>query len=554
MLRDYPLVNLGRADKPTLFPAEMIEVQPGQSVKAQLTMTETTAMLDVACRSPYSNALSISGDGRKTLGLDDEGLGRFGMLVDKSLLTVRGRVLNVPTISYLNSQQKRSDVGPVNGSWNMRNVRVVKPGAAIERWTYLNIMKRTDSPIIEVHVIRDFARFLGSMGIRIRDEPVKPGDGKMFTSWEYAMSEGLDNYFKWAVDKRVQYIFVLTEKDSQGLYSRIKSLGDCVFGIHMSVVTAKHLLKPNNLMYYAKVGLKVNLKGGGANHRLRDDIGLLKEARTMVAGYDVTHPTNMSPARDAPSLIGLVASVDGDLAQWPAVSWEQPAKQEMLSGQLVDAFKTRLELWRRHNQGHLPDNIVIFRDGVSEGQFSQVLEQELPSIREACHAKDSPKASAPRLTIVVSVKRHQTCFFPTSREAMSDSGNVRNGTVVDRGVTQARYWNFFLTAHHALKGTARPAHYTVILDEIFRHKYKAAAANELERLTHELCYLYGRATKAVSICPPAYYADIVCERARAHRPDIFEASDAESVSTGGRPAPAASSQVHDALRDTMYYI
>ncbi|XP_044716282.1 piwi domain-containing protein [Hirsutella rhossiliensis] len=558
-LKDYPLVNLGRADKPTLFPAEVIEIQPGQSVKARLTMNETTAMLDVACRSPYANAMSISADGRKTLGLDDEGLNRFGLSVDKSLLTVRGRVLNVPMISYLNNQQKRADVPPVNGSWNMRNVRVVKPGAMIERWTFLNVMKRSDSPIIEVPVMKDFAKFLGSsMGIRIKDTPVVPGDGKMFTSWDRAMSDGLENFFQWAKNNRIQYVFfVLTEKDSQGLYSKIKSLGDCTFGIHTGVVTSKHLLKPNNFMYYANVGLKVNLKAGGVNHRLRDDVGLLKEGKTMVAGYDVTHPTNMTTgreAREAPSLVGLVASVDKDLAQWPAVSWEQPSKQEMLSGQLVDAFKSRLELWQRHNQGHFPDNIVIFRDGVSEGQFSQVLEQELPSIRQACRAKYPAKASPPRLTIVVSVKRHQTRFFPTSNESMSDSGNIRNGTVVDRGVTQARYWDFFLTAHHALKGTARPAHYTVILDEIFRQKYKSAAANELERLTHELCYLYGRATKAVSICPPAYYADIVCERARAHRPEIFEASDTDSVSTGGKASPAASRQVHESLKDTMYYI
>ncbi|XP_044720121.1 piwi domain-containing protein [Hirsutella rhossiliensis] len=558
-LKDYPLVNLGRSDKPTLFPAEVIEIQPGQSVKARLTMNETTAMLDVACRSPYSNATSISADGRKTLGLDDNGLRPFGISVDKSLLTVRGRVLNVPMISYLNNQQKRSDVSPFNGSWNMRNVRVVKAGAMIERWTFLNVMKRSDSPIIEVSAMKDFAKFLGSnMGIRIKDSPQVPGDGKMFTSWERAMGDGLENFFTWAKNSRIQYVFfVLTEKDSQGLYSKIKSLGDCTFGIHTSVVTSKHLLKPNNFIFYANVGLKVNLKAGGVNHRLREDVGLLKEGKTMVAGYDVTHPTNMTTARDAceaPSLVGLVASIDKDLAQWPACSWEQPSKQEMLSAHLVDAFKSRLELWQKHNQGALPDNIVIFRDGVSEGQFSQVLELELPSIRQACRAKYPAKASPPRLTIVVSVKRHQTRFFPTSSDVMSDSGNIRNGTVVDRGVTQARYWDFFLTAHHALKGTARPAHYTVILDEIFRQKYKATAANELERLTHELCYLYGRATKAVSICPPAYYADIVCERARAHRPEIFEASDTDSVSTTGKTAPAASRQVHETLQDTMYYI
>ncbi|KJZ68416.1 hypothetical protein HIM_12193 [Hirsutella minnesotensis 3608] len=582
-LQDYPLANLGRSDKPTLVPAEVIEIQPGQPVKARLTTNETTAMLDMACCSPYSNALSISTHGRKTLGLDEPALNRFGVSIDKSLLTVQGRVLNAPMVSYLGKDQRRTDVGPVNGSWNMRGIRVVKPGVMIERWTYLNIMKRSDSPIIDVSTMKGFARFLVSTGIKIKETPVMPAEGQMFTSWERAMRDGLEKKINWAKKNSITYIiFVLTERDSQGLYSKIKSLGDCTYGIRSTVVTSKHLLKPNNFMYYryANVGLKINLKTGGVNHKLREDIGLVKDGKTMIAGYDVTHPTNMPAAavgtRGAPSLVGLVASIDQDLSQWPAISWEQPAKEEMLSTQLVDAFKTRLELWQRHNRGQFPENIVIFRDGVSESQFAKVLEQELPSIREACRLKYPAKSGVPKLTIVVSVKRHHTRFFPTSPDSMSDSGNVKNGTVVDRewhgrgprcdsgnvkngtvvdrGVTQARFWDFFLTAHHALKGTARPAHYTVILDEIFRAKFKANAANELERLTHELCYLYGRATKAVSLCPPAYYADIVCERARAHRPEIFDISDTESVSSGTGKSVIAGRQVHENLKDTMYYI
>lgn len=81
--------------------------------------------------------------------------------------------------------------------------------------------------------------------------------------------------------------------------------------------------------------------------------------------------------------------------------------------------------------------------------------------------------------------------------------------------------------HAAIQGTARPAHYFVIHDEIFRRsagsQKKAAAGmmggNEedtLEQVTQSLCYVYGRSTRAVSICTPAYYADIVCERARRY--------------------------------------
>jgi eukaryotic translation initiation factor 2C len=99
----------------------------------------------------------------------------------------------------------------------------------------------------------------------------------------------------------------------------------------------------------------------------------------------------------------------------------------------------------------------------------------------------------------------------------------------------------------------------VLLDEIFRNKIGERAADELQRLTHDLCYLFGRATKAVSICPPAYYADIVCERARVVRPEFGEASDAASAATGAGGGAGSSSsgretRVHPNLQNTMYYV
>lgn len=81
------------------------------------------------------------------------------------------------------------------------------------------------------------------------------------------------------------------------------------------------------------------------------------------------------------------------------------------------------------------------------------------------------------------------------------------------------------------------------------------AANTLERLTHEMCYMFGRATKAVSICPPAYYADILCTRQRVYMADLFERSsdDSASVSSDHRDR-ITKTVVHPRLRDSMFYI
>jgi hypothetical protein len=73
----------------------------------------------------------------------------------------------------------------------------------------------------------------------------------------------------------------------------------------------------------------------------------------------------------------------------------------------------------------------------------------------------------------------------------------------------------------------------------------------LEQLTHDMCYAYGRATRAVSICPPAYYADLVCTRARVHNSELFE--DSASTTEGSGTANAWKA-VSKELANTMYYI
>lgn len=70
---------------------------------------------------------------------------------------------------------------------------------------------------------------------------------------------------------------------------------------------------------------------------------------------------------------------------------------------------------------------------------------------------------SPKLTVIVVGKRHHVRFFPKDKE--DRSGNCLAGTVVDRGVTHPVEFDYYLQSHAGLKGTSRPAHYNVLLDE-----------------------------------------------------------------------------------------
>ena len=60
------------------------------------------------------------------------------------------------------------------------------------------------------------------------------------------------------------------------------------------------------------------------------------------------------------------------------------------------------------------------------------------------------------------------------------------------------------------QGTSRPTHYHVLYDD------NAFTADDLQKLTYQLCHVYARCTRSVSMPAPAYYAHLVAFRARHH--------------------------------------
>ena len=453
----------------------------------------------------------------------------------------------------------------------MSSSKFVTKAAALRKWTYLRISLQGGPRAW--HDDQSFHQKLNWLQAVVRDSGLEMAN---YTPGPHISvnSQSLEREIDTAIhslaigaERPTLLLVIVPEREKIAVYNRIKSACDIKEGI-TNVCVVDFKLASAEEQYFANVGLKFNLKLGGRNHSLDPaKTGILSEKKTMVVGIDVTHPSPGSSS-NAPSVAGIVASVDEWLNQWPADVRIQPAGQEMVNG-LDLLFKSRLRLWQQRNRT-LPENIIVYRDGVSEGQYDLVLRDELPALRKACedvYPAPMTKDGRPHITIAIVGKRHHTRFYPTKKEEADRSWNPQNGTVVDRGVTEARNWDFFLQAHCAIKGTARPAHYYIIYDQIFRNRKLqapfASAADAFEDLTHNLCYLFGRATKAVSICPPAYYADLVCERARCYLSGMFDPSTGTSpaastagTSTGGTvqlPDPNLV-RIHPNVRDSMFYV
>ncbi|KAL8685305.1 MAG: hypothetical protein Q9218_007849 [Villophora microphyllina] len=552
-----PCINLGTKEKPNFVPPELLTVLPGQQYARKLDEKQTKAMINFAVRPPAANARRIVEQGAGMMALSDTNkkLKDFGIKVFPQMITVRGRILPQVPIQYKVANKSKVPT-IVRGAWNLQGSMFTN-GRHLQGWTYIKFVKN-NLGTTEISTLRGELKKLG-MG----HDPPFPEAGvteelKSGRGYQDTNDKTIERIFRGAAERKLQFLLVILPSKDAYIYSRVKFWGDVHYGIHtvcsigMSLALDKRVnFGAKGIDYSVNLAHKINLKLGGLNQALPSEqlVNVLKDGKTMLVGMDVTHPSPGS-LKESPSIAGVVASVDGRYGQWPASLRAQKGKQEMIE-HLDEMFDERLSLWRTHNQNALPQRVIIYRDGVSEGQYAILLNKELPQIRKACE-KRYPPGRGPKISLIVCGKRHHTRFYPTNKNEVDQrSGNPINGTVVDRGVTMERGWDFFLQAHHSSQGTARPTHYVVLLEE------NGLNADDLEALTHNLCYHYGRCPKAVSLCPPAYYADLLCERGRMYLYNEFNARDNQTATTetefDWNRAPWLR-DVHPNLKDTMFYI
>ena len=92
------------------------------------------------------------------------------------------------------------------------------------------------------------------------------------------------------------------------------------------------------------------------------------------------------------------------------------------------------------------ENIILYRDGVGESQFKDVLDIEVKSIQEtfgALKKKFKMEKYDPKFMEIIVQKEIHHRFFQASGGKLF---NPASGTVVCSEVVSTKYWDFYLTA------------------------------------------------------------------------------------------------------------
>ncbi|XP_074566393.1 protein argonaute 1C-like [Curcuma longa] len=566
----FPCLQVGNKQKPNYLPMEVCKIVEGQRYSKRLNQDQITALLKGTCQAPYDRECTILQTVQHNAYESDQYAKEFDIKISNKLASVEARILPAPRLKYHDTGREK-DCLPRVGQWNMMNKKMVN-GGKVNCWTCINFA----SNVPEGHASQfcyELALMCETSGMEFSRDPIFPP----LSARPNQMERSLKALYVDAMNilhpqkKQLDLLIVILPDNNGSLYGDLKRICETELGVISQCCLTKHVFKMSK-HYMANVSLKINVKVGGRNTVLMDavtkSIPIVCDEPTIIFGADVTHP---HPGEDSsPSIAAVVASQDWpEITKYAGLVSAQAHRQELIT----DLFKVRSDPQRGAVAGGMirdllisfrkatnlrPERIIFYRDGVSEGQFYQVLLHELNAIRKACASLESN--FQPRVTFIVVQKRHHTRLFANNHNdnrSVDKSGNILPGTVVDSKICHPTEFDFYLCSHAGIKGTSRPAHYHVLWDE------NNFTADQLQSLTNNLCYTYARCTRSVSIVPPAYYAHLAAFRARFYMEP--QTSDSGSTPTGAvgqstqkksrpddvsvKPLPA----IKDNVKKVMFY-
>jgi len=501
----YPWLPVAKCGgKGAMIPFEVLKIAPRQRYQKKLGDQQLATLIRSAAKPADERQREIEHWVKQAAINNDPVAQQFGIQMEHKMVQLKGRVLKAPELEYANKQMAR----PQKGAWDMgRGQFMFKKTIDMSYWAIVSLDERTSQK-----TIKEFVAGLQDQAERAGFEIYNPK--KAYSAHRPQELSGILHDMVQKIPEMQLVLIIVPRKDS-ATYSEIKRIGDTDVGVMTQVLcqqTMQKAMKSSSTML--NLLLKINTKVGGQNVSIPSKMrSPIMNDPVIVLGADVTHPAAGEFAR--PSIAAIVGSMDPVPSKYIATVSVQERRLEFIAD-TKDMVKKLLKKFYSKNK-RKPERIVMYRDGVGEGQFKLVLAHEMAAIRAACQELEKDGGYTPGITFVCVQKRHHMRLFCEDRQDMvGKSNNIPAGTCVDTNICHPSQYDFYLCSHAGIQGTSRPTHYHVLHDD---NDY---TSDVLQNFSYQLCHTYVRCTRAVSIPAPTYYAHLVAYRARYHMQAVMD--------------------------------
>lgn len=182
-------------------------------------------------------------------------------------------------------------------------------------------------------------------------------------------------------------------------------------------------------------------------------------------------------------------------------------------------IKPILDFKNRSKGSVWPSHLMIYRGGLSEGDYLHALKIEKSAIRNLLNKlRTEHKAPQIGFTIITVQRQHKFRIVPVQGEKNLPIGTTITQSIVDPKKEQwitlshASFQVYVLFPHqqYFFQGLPKPSVYTVIADE--SPSKKRIPSEELINLSYDLCYNHGSILSPVSSPSYMYWAGQVAKR------------------------------------------
>ncbi|XP_050347903.1 piwi-like protein Ago3 [Nymphalis io] len=396
----------------------------------------------------------------------------WGLSIAPETINLTARILP-PEPLYFGNEVKVP--GKTNADWNVDISRnAVMQAVDIMRWVVLYTDRDTQVATDFVETLKRCSR---PMGITVsKPDMIRLPNDRTDT---YVMA------LKKCITTHLQLVVAISPTMRDDRYAAIKKICCADNPVPSQVINARTLMNSQKIRSITqKILLQMNCKLGGTLWNIS-----IPFKSAMVVGIDAYHDA----ARKRRSVCSFIASYNQTMTHWYSKAVFQERGQEIvdsLKSCLIESLKHYLRV-----NGRLPDRIIIYRDGVGDGQLKLVQQYEIPQMQISFSLVG--ETYKPTLTYIIVQKRINTRLF---MKAGQEFANPHPGTVVDHDVTRRDWYDFLIVSQKVNQGTVTPTHYVVVHDD------SGMTPDQCQRLTYKMCHLYYNWPGTVRVPAPCQYA------------------------------------------------
>lgn len=495
------------------YPMELLQVCENQRVSlTQQSSQQVQQMIRACATAPYFRArqmLNMAG----ALKLDKAGrenrwLKEMKIKLSESNLTLEARVLQKPAVYYANNA-----VAPMkeNTTWSLAgNTQYLVP-AACQKWCLIALTSANDRFTEET-----LGAYTTSFLTRCRQRGMKIDPPLFKKCVMRARESDVALQFEEAQKANATFIHFITSENLK-YHDKIKFLENQTQILTQDLLTKNAAAVQQKSQTLDNIVHKTNLKLGGLNFELRLESKELQKwigrGDRLIIGIDLAFATiPKGSEKRVPTAVGYASNCRKhplDFIGGYRYAWSQ--MEELAEGDETVKDLVSESLQRAKVNRQVPGHIFVLRDGVSEGQYKYVVQNEVEQIKKACAAAGGGKYR-PHITVLVATKKHNLRLYRNPKDLQQGlrvpDQNIPPGTVVDQQIVNPATTEFYLNSHTALQGTAKTPRYNLVFDT------SKMTADEMQAVVYALTFNLQIVTQACSLPAPVMIADHMATRGR----------------------------------------